>query len=69
MYSMLTWAQIITFENGAKGVGQATTIAHEPTPWGQTHYLSDPTFEESLFTTHKLPIFKEEIDRNLKVYA
>ena len=37
--------------------------------WGQTHYLSDPTFEESLFTTHKFPIFKEEIDRNLKVYA
>ena len=30
---------IITFENGAKGVVQATTIAHEPTPWGQTHYL------------------------------
>ena len=37
--------------------------------WGQTHYLSDPTFEESLFTTHKFPIFKEEIDRNLKDYA
>ena len=37
--------------------------------WGQTHYLSDPTFEESLFTTHKFPIFKKEIDRNLKIYA
>ena len=30
---------ILTFKNGAKGVVQATTLAHEPTPWGQTHYL------------------------------
>jgi len=30
---------ILNFKNGAKGVVQATTLAHEPTPWGQTHYF------------------------------
>ena len=30
---------ILTFANGAKGVVQASTVAHEPTPWGQTHHL------------------------------
>ena len=30
---------VLTFSNSAKGVVQATTFAHEPTPWGQTHYL------------------------------
>ncbi len=30
---------VLTFSNGAKGVVQATTVAHEPTPWGQTHYF------------------------------
>ena len=30
---------ILTFSNGAKGVVQATTVAHEPTPWGQSHYF------------------------------
>jgi len=46
------------------------TINFEMNPdWGQTHYLSDPTFESSLFDTHDFPIFKEEIDRNLKNYA
>jgi predicted dehydrogenase len=30
---------LLTFANGAKGVVHATTVAHEPTPWGQTHHL------------------------------
>ena len=30
---------VLTFSNGAKGVIQASTVAHEPTPWGQTHYF------------------------------
>jgi predicted dehydrogenase len=30
---------VLTFSSGAKGVIQATTVSHEPTPWGQTHYL------------------------------
>lgn len=30
---------LLTFANGAKGVVQATKVAHEPSPWGQTHHL------------------------------
>jgi len=30
---------VLTFSNGAKGIIQATTVAHEPSPWGQTHYF------------------------------
>ena len=36
---------------------------------GQPCYLSDPTFKDSLFDNHNFPIFKKEIDRNLKIYA
>ena len=30
---------VLTFSNGAKGVIHATTLAHEPSPWGQLHYF------------------------------
>ena len=30
---------VLTFSNGARGVIHATTLAHEPSPWGQLHYF------------------------------
>ncbi len=30
---------VLTFSNGAKGVIHATTLALEPSPWGQLHYF------------------------------
>ncbi len=30
---------VLTFSNGARGVVQATTMAYEPSPWGQSHYF------------------------------
>ena len=30
---------VLTFSNGARGVVQATSMAHEPSPWGQSHYF------------------------------
>ena len=37
--------------------------------WGQTHYLSDPTFKEHLFEMYPLENFKKEIDKNLKLFC
>ena len=30
---------VLTFQSGAQGIIHATTAAHEPSPWGQTHHL------------------------------
>jgi len=64
-------AQVDEFDSIQTEITSAMeTVNFEMNPdWGQTHYLSDPTFEESLFTTHEFPIFKKEIDRNLRIYA
>ena len=37
--------------------------------WGQTHYLSDPTFKEHLFEMYPLENFKKEIDKNIKLFC
>tara|TARA_B100000965_G_scaffold111233_1_gene91835 strand:+ start:691 stop:1308 length:618 start_codon:yes stop_codon:yes gene_type:complete len=37
--------------------------------YGQTHYLSDPNSQEHLFERFALDNFREEINRNLKLYC
>tara|TARA_Y100000768_G_scaffold384848_1_gene369715 strand:+ start:33 stop:629 length:597 start_codon:yes stop_codon:yes gene_type:complete len=37
--------------------------------FGQTHYLSDPNSEQHLFQRFTLDNFREEINRNLKLYC
>lgn len=37
--------------------------------WGQTHYLSDPTFKEHLLERYKLENFIEEVDTHIRNYC
>ena len=37
--------------------------------WGQTHYLSDPTFKENFIEDNKLDTLKKELDKHVEKYC